>query len=167
MAVQAALTGHLVFSTVHTNDAPSAITRLLELGVPSFLLNATLLGILAQRLVRLLCPHCKSAGGTVDPELWADLIAPWKSERPVEIYKPVGCLECRMTGYRGRSGIYELLEMSGEIKKLVVSEPTIDPIRNQSIREGMRTLRVSGAMKIAAGSTTVEEVLKVAPRLNE
>jgi general secretion pathway protein E len=167
MAVQAALTGHLVFSTVHTNDAPSAITRLLELGVPSYLLNATVLGILAQRLVRLLCPHCKEPGGTVEPSLWSELISPWKSDKPVEVFKPVGCLECRMTGYRGRSGIYELLEMSTEIKKLVVSEPSIDPIRNQAIREGMRTLRVSGAMRVAAGTTTVEEVLKVAPRITE
>ncbi len=166
MAVQAALTGHLVFSTVHTNDAPSAVTRLLELGVPPYLLNATLLGILAQRLVRLLCPHCKASGGTVDGDLWADLLAPWKSDRPIEVYKPVGCIECRMTGYRGRAGIYELLEVSTDIKRLVVSEPSIDPIRNQAIREGMRTLRVSGAMKIAAGVTTLEEVLKVAPRID-
>jgi general secretion pathway protein E len=165
MAVQAALTGHLVFSTVHTNDAPSAITRLLELGVPAYLLNATVLGILAQRLVRILCPHCKVSGGTVDAALWAELIAPWKTASPVQIYKPVGCLECRMTGYRGRTGIYELLEMSLEIKRLVHGEPSIDPIRNQAIREGMHSLRVSGAMKVAAGVTTIEEVLRAAPRI--
>lgn len=163
MAVQAALTGHLVFSTVHTNDAPSAITRLLELGVPAYLLNATVLGILAQRLVRILCPHCKLDGGGVDPEVWAELIAPWKSDSPVQISKPVGCLECRMTGYRGRTGIYELLEVSPEIKKLVSAEPSIDPIRAQAIRQGMRSLRLSGAIKVAAGQTTIEEVLKVAP----
>jgi len=164
MAVQAALTGHLVFSTVHTNDAPSAITRLLELGVPAYLLNATVLGILAQRLVRILCPHCKAPGGSVDAEIWTELIAPWKTDSPVQNYKPVGCLECRMTGYRGRTGIYELLEISPEIKRLVSAEPSIDPIRVQAIREGMRSLRLSGAIKVAAGQTTIEEVLKVAPR---
>jgi general secretion pathway protein E len=166
MAVQAALTGHLVFSTVHTNDAPSAVTRLLELGVPAYLLNATVLGILAQRLVRILCPHCKVSGGTVEPGLWAELIAPWKTASPVQVYKPVGCLECRMTGYRGRTGIYELLEMSPEIKRLVSAEPSIDPIRMQAIREGMHSLRVSGAMKVASGVTTIEEVLRAAPRID-
>jgi general secretion pathway protein E len=167
MAVQAALTGHLVFSTVHTNDAPSAVTRLLELGVPAYLLNATVLGILAQRLVRILCPHCKVSGGTVDPAIWSELISPWKTATPVQVYNPVGCLECRMTGYRGRTGIYELLEMSLELKKLVSSEPSIDPIRNQAIREGMHSLRLSGAMKVAAGVTTVEEVLRSAPRFEQ
>ena len=163
MAVQAALTGHLVFSTVHTNDAPSALTRFLELGVPPYLLNATILGIMAQRLVRILCPHCKEATETVDKATWDQMIAPWTAERPKEIYKPVGCLECRMTGFRGRTGIYELLEVTSELKKLINAEPSIEALRSQGIRQGMRTLRVSGAMKVAQGVTTVEEVLKVAP----
>jgi general secretion pathway protein E len=163
MAVQAALTGHLVFSTVHTNDAPSALTRFLELGVPSYLLNATILGIMAQRLVRILCPHCKEVGDGVDKATWDQLIAPWTAERPAQIYKPVGCLECRMTGFRGRTGIYELLEVTSEIKKLINAEPSIEALRAQGIRQGMRTLRVSGAMKVAQGVTTIEEVLKVAP----
>jgi len=163
MAIQAALTGHVVFSTVHTNDAPSAVTRLLELGVPPYLLNATLLGILAQRLVRILCPHCKTHGGAVDGEVWNAMISPWKSDSTLEIYKPVGCLECRMTGYRGRTGIYELLEITSEIRKLVNDAPSIEALRAQGMREGMRPLRVSGAMKVATGITTVEEVLKVAP----
>jgi general secretion pathway protein E len=162
MAVQAALTGHLVFSTVHTNDAPSAITRLLELGVPAYLLNATVIGIMAQRLVRTLCPHCKAIG-EIDEETWRALIAPFKTDKPAAVYRPVGCLECRMTGYRGRTGIYEILEVTSEIKRLVSGEPSIDPIRSRALREGMRPLRVSGAMKIVAGVTTPEEVLKVTP----
>jgi general secretion pathway protein E len=163
MAVQAALTGHLVFSTVHTNDAPSALTRLLELGVPPYLLNATILGIMAQRLVRILCPHCKEVAETLNKETWDLMIAPWTAERPAQVYKPVGCLECRMTGYRGRTGIYEMLEVTSEIKKLINVSPSIEALRQQGIRQGMRTLRVSGAMKVAQGVTTIEEVLKVAP----
>ena len=162
MAVQAALTGHLVFSTVHTNDAPSAITRLLELGVPAYLLNATVIGIMAQRLVRTLCPHCKAVG-EIDPETWKALTHPFKTEKPASIHKPVGCLECRMTGYRGRTGIYEILEMTTEVKTLVSGQPSIDPIRNRAIRDGMRPLRVSGAIKVVAGVTTPEEVLKATP----
>ena len=165
MAVQAALTGHLVFSTVHTNDAPSAITRLLELGVAPYLLNATVIGIMAQRLVRTLCPHCKTPG-TVDAETWKALIAPFKTERPLELQKPVGCIECRMTGYRGRTGIYEILEMTTEVKALVSSAPSIDAIRQRGLRDGMRPLRVSGAMKVVGGVTTVEEVLKAAPTID-
>ena len=163
MAVQAALTGHLVFSTVHTNDAPSAITRLLELGVPAYLLNATVIGIMAQRLVRTLCPHCKASGGALEPDIWNALIAPFKTHRPMEVFKPVGCIECRMTGYRGRLGIYEIMEVSAEIKKLLTGTPGIDPIRKQALRDGMKPLRVSGALKVVAGMTTIEEVLKVAP----
>ena len=164
MAVQAALTGHLVFSTVHTNDAPSAITRLLELGVPAYLLNATVIGIMAQRLVRTLCPHCKTVG-TVEPETWKALIAPFRTEQPRELYKPVGCIECRMTGYRGRTGIYEILEITTEIKTLVSAAPSIDAIRQRGLRDGMRPLRVSGAMKVVTGVTTVEEVLKATPTI--
>ena len=165
MAVQAALTGHLVFSTVHTNDAPSAITRLLELGVPAYLLNATVIGIMAQRLVRTLCPHCKTIGA-IEPDIWKALIAPFKTEQPRELYKPVGCIECRMTGYRGRTGIYEILEITTAIKSLVSAEPSIDAIRQRGLRDGMRPLRVSGAMKVVAGATTVEEVLKATPTID-
>ncbi|MGI9025036.1 MAG: GspE/PulE family protein [Burkholderiaceae bacterium] len=165
MAVQAALTGHLVFSTVHTNDAPSAITRLLELGVPAYLLNATVIGIMAQRLVRTLCPHCKTVG-TVEPETWKALIAPFRTEQPRELYKPVGCIECRMTGYRGRTGIYEILEITTEIKALVSAAPSIDAIRQRGLRDGMRPLRVSGAMKVVTGVTTVEEVLNATPTID-
>jgi general secretion pathway protein E len=162
MAVQAALTGHLVFSTVHTNDAPSAITRLLELGVPPYLLNATVIGIMAQRLVRTLCPHCKT-NASVDPAIWHGLIAPFKTDPPLEICRPVGCIECRMTGYRGRTGIYEILEITPEVKKLLSGAPDIDALRQRGMRDGMRPLRVSGALKVVAGATTIEEVLKATP----
>ncbi len=165
MAVQAALTGHLVFSTVHTNDAPSAITRLLELGVPAYLLNATVIGIMAQRLVRTLCPHCKTIGA-IEPETWKALIAPFKTDQPRELHRPVGCIECRMTGYRGRTGIYEILEITTAIKALVSAAPSIDAIRQRGLRDGMRPLRVSGAMKVVAGATTVEEVLKATPTID-
>jgi general secretion pathway protein E len=165
MAVQAALTGHLVFSTVHTNDAPSAITRLLELGVPPYLLNATVIGIMAQRLVRTLCPHCKETG-PVDAEAWRALIAPFKTEPPAELYRPVGCIECRMTGFRGRTGIYEILEITSEIKSLVSSSPSIDAIRKRGLREGMRPLRVSGAMKVVSGATTIKELLAATPSVD-
>jgi general secretion pathway protein E len=107
MAIQAALTGHLVLSSLHTNDAPSAISRLLELGVPPYLLNATLLGVMAQRLARTLCPHCKTKVELSD-ETWQELVSPWKDAKPAQVNVATGCLECRMTGYRGRTGIYEM-----------------------------------------------------------
>jgi len=165
MAIQAALTGHLVLSTLHTNDAPSAITRLLDLGVPSYLLNATLLGIMAQRLVRTLCPHCKQPqpAQESDNELWDHLVAPWKAARPTQLQRPQGCLECRMTGYSGRIGIYEILLMSPELRKIITAETNIAALREHASREGMKPLRISGAQKIAAGLTTLEEVLKIAP----
>ena len=165
MAVQAALTGHLVLSTLHTNDAPAAITRLMDLGVPPYLLTSTINGIMAQRLLRTLCPHCKKAGGlrAEDEAVWNELVAPWKSKKPSQLYHPVGCLECRMTGYAGRIGIYELLPFSAAIKKLVGQSADLASIRAQAAREGMKPLRISGAIKVAAGLTTLEEVLKVAP----
>lgn len=162
MAIQAALTGHLVLSTLHTNDAPSAITRMLEVGVPPYLLKATVLGIMAQRLVRTLCPHCKKAQ-PVDLEAWDQLVRPWKVAVPETVYSAVGCLECRNTGYLGRQGIYEILPMSLSIEQLIGETMELDPIRLQAMKEGMRTLRLSGAQKIANGLTTLEEVLRVAP----
>ena len=162
MAIQAALTGHLVISTLHTNDAPSAVTRLLELGVAPYLIKATVLGIMAQRLVRTLCPSCKNQGDP-DPEGWQVLTRPWKMKMPVRMYHPVGCLDCRDTGYMGRQGIYELLNMSDNIKSLIVAEVDIGKLRLAGMKEGMKTLRLSGAMKVAAGETTIPEVLRVAP----
>ncbi|SPE35193.1 Type II secretion system protein E:General secretory system II, protein E, N-terminal [Burkholderiales bacterium] len=163
MAVQAALTGHLVFSTLHTNDASASIARLVELGVPRYLINATVIGILAQRLVRTLCPHCKARDLNIDEALWRDLVAPWRSAPPQKVGRPVGCLECRRTGYLGRTGLVELLVVSDAIRSLVAEGADIQQIRNQAAREGLRSLRVSGAEKIAHGTTTVEEVLRAAP----
>jgi general secretion pathway protein E len=165
MAIQAALTGHLVLSTLHTNDAPAALTRMLDLGVPAYLLNATVLGIMAQRLVRILCPHCKEAHPpTADEEaIWDHLVTPWKAPRPKVFHRAVGCIECRMTGYMGRIGLYEILLMSPELKKTTAGEIDLARVREQAIREGMKPLRLSGALKVAAGITTLAEVVKVAP----
>jgi general secretion pathway protein E len=167
MAIQAALTGHLVLSTLHTNDAASAVTRLLDLGVPPYLLNSTILGVMAQRLVRTLCRHCKEKiPYDTDREgdiAWEEFVAPWKAKRPAHVYKPVGCLECRNTGYMGRMGLYEILLLSPAIRKLITGEADLARIREQGYKEGMKPLRISGAMKVAQGLTTLEEVLKVAP----
>jgi general secretion pathway protein E len=170
MAVQSALTGHLVLSTLHTNDAPGAVARLLELGVPPYLLNATLNGVMGQRLVRTLCRHCKQMADfnrEEDHQAWDALVAPWKSNRPAQVYKPVGCLECRMTGFTGRVGIYETLLFSSAIKKLVNEKADLSLLREAAFKEGMKPLRISGAMKVGAGLTTIEEVLKVAPPVRD
>ncbi|QNM96973.1 GspE/PulE family protein [Chitinimonas koreensis] len=161
MAIQAALTGHLVLSTLHTNDAPSAITRLMELGVPPYLVSSTLVGVMAQRLVRTLCPHCKQPGPPPEAE-WNALVAPWKAPLPKGAYLPKGCLECRNTGYLGRIGLYEMLPVINELRHLIATAGPPQAIREQSIRDGLRPLKLAGAQKIAAGITTLEEVLKVA-----
>jgi general secretion pathway protein E len=162
MAIQAALTGHLVLSTLHTNDAPSAITRLLDLGVPYYLIKATILGVVAQRLVRTLCPHCKEPH-TPDREQWNSLVSPWKVPLPTHAMGPVGCLECRNTGYLGRIGLYEIMRLSPEMRELVVPHVEETAIRQLGYKQGMRPLRISGAEKINAGISTLEEVFKVAP----
>ena len=162
MAVQAALTGHLVLSTLHTNDSPSAITRLLELGIPSYLIRATVLGVLAQRLVRVLCPHCKQPG-EIEDKVWNDLVVPWKAKAPEQVYRPVGCLECRNTGFSGRQGVYEILVLDNALKHGIADNSDVADLRKLGIRGGMKTLRLGGARKIAAGLTTVEEVLRVTP----
>ncbi|MCQ2033444.1 GspE/PulE family protein [Stutzerimonas kunmingensis] len=163
MAIQAALTGHLVLSTLHTNDAPSAITRLLELGVPHYLLKATLLGVMAQRLVRTLCPHCK-APMQLDADDWSALTKPWNAPLPTTAQRAVGCLECRDTGFRGRAGVYEIMLLNDAIKPLITADTDIVALRRQAFKDGMRSLRLSGAQKIAAGLTTMEEVLRVTPQ---
>ncbi|WP_332820440.1 GspE/PulE family protein [Pseudomonas sp.] len=163
MAIQAALTGHLVLSTLHTNDAPSAITRLLELGVPHYLLKATLLGVMAQRLVRTLCPHCK-APHELSEDDWQSLTKPWNAPLPTGAHKAVGCLECRDTGYRGRAGVYEIMQLNDAIKPLINADTDLTALRRHAFKEGMRSLRLSGAQKVAAGLTTIEEVLRVTPQ---
>ncbi|MBC5765283.1 GspE/PulE family protein [Ramlibacter albus] len=164
MAVQAALTGHLVFTTLHTNDAPSAVTRLMELGVPSYLINATLLGVLAQRLVRTLCKQCRVRDESTPREAMDELVKPWKISgwRP---YKPVGCVDCRMTGFLGRMGLYELLTVTEGFKERLGEEPSITSLRRQAIADGMRPLRLAGALRVAEGHTTLEEVLGATPPL--
>jgi general secretion pathway protein E len=162
MAVQAALTGHLVLSTLHTNDAPSAITRLLDIGVEPYLLHSTILGVLAQRLVRTLCPHCRESV-TIDEPTWQSLTYPWRIPLPAAVHTGRGCLECRMTGYMGRVGIYEMMTMTAGLRSLVQAETDLAAVRQQALRDGMKPLRTSGALKVAAGLTSVEEVLKVAP----
>jgi general secretion pathway protein E len=162
MAVQAALTGHLVISTLHTNDAPSAVSRLLELGVPAYLIKNTVRGIMAQRLVRILCPHCKQEEA-VDEDAWAQLTQPWKVKAPARVCRPVGCGECRDTGYMGRQGIYEVLVLSPRLQELVLPHTEVDSLRKLAMKEGMRTLRLSGATRVANGETTIEEVMRVAP----
>jgi len=161
MAIQAALTGHLVLSTLHTNDAPSAVMRLLELGVPYYLLEATLIGIMAQRLVRTLCPDCKKPEGEVSDDVWNGLTEGWKIAKPTRTYRPVGCPECRQTGYRGRTGLYELLSITQPFSRLIKRETDIHALQLQSIKDGMKPLRIAGALKILEGVTTVDEVLKV------
>ncbi len=166
MAVQAALTGHLVFSTLHTNDAPSAVTRLLELGIPSYLINATLLGVLAQRLVRTLCKLCKAADDTTPLEALGEIVKPWNISGGYKPFRPVGCVDCRMTGFMGRMGLYELLTVSEAFKDRVSHEPNLDALKRQAIADGMRPLRLAGALKVAEGQTVIEEVLTSTPPLS-
>ncbi|MBA4212850.1 MAG: type II secretion system protein E [Polaromonas sp.] len=167
MAVQAALTGHLVFTTLHTNDAPSAIMRLMELGIPPYLINATVLGVLAQRLVRTLCPACKTqqdkAQAATSRESLAELVKPWQISGSYRPYEPVGCVDCRMTGFRGRMGLYELLTVTESFKDKVSREPRLDVLRKQAVADGMRPLRLAGAMRVAEGLTTMDEVLACTP----
>jgi general secretion pathway protein E len=163
MAVQSALTGHLVFSTLHTNDAPSAISRLMELGVPPYLINATLLGVLAQRLVRTLCPQCKQPDEAASTDALTAAIQPWKIKRDYRPYKPVGCEECRDTGFRGRMGLYELLTVSEALKDQVHASPSMSVLRRQAVKDGMHPLRLAGALRVSEGLTTIEEVMANTP----
>ncbi len=166
MAIQAALTGHLVLSTLHTNDAPAAITRLLDLGIPSYLLTTTVLGVMAQRLVRVLCPACKEKH-VIEDSAWELLVSPWKAQKPETTYVAKGCLDCRMTGYQGRIGIYEMMVLNNELKNMITDTTDMDKLRELSYREGVKPLRINGAMKVAAGITTVDEVMKVAPPIHD
>ena len=167
MAVQASLTGHLVLSTLHTNDAPSSLTRLHDLGVQPFLTSATILGVMAQRLVRTLCPHCKEVRplneNTATAEQWKELVSPWNVSMPKEIYTAVGCEACRNTGYKGRIGLYEIMPISNELKKLIAKDVSLDALKRQAYHEGILPLRIEGARRIAEGLTTLEEVLRVVP----
>jgi len=166
MAIQAALTGHLVFSTLHTNDSASAITRLADLGVPPFLISATVIGVLAQRLARTLCKACKVRDDGTTRETLDEMARPWRLSGGVRPYKPVGCLECRHTGYRGRAGLYELLVVTDAARAAI--HPALDEagLRKQAVKDGMRPLRLAGAMRVAEGVTTIEEVVRSTPGLD-
>jgi len=162
MAVQASLTGHLVLSTLHTNDAPSAVTRLLDLGVPHYLIQSTLTGVVAQRLVRTLCPHCKEPVSQ-DTHAWQVLTHGWSIPMPEKVYEPVGCLECRNTGFMGRTGIYEMMRLSPHLRSLISAQLDLGHFGQAALAEGMRPLRISAAAQVARGVTTVQEILTVLP----
>jgi general secretion pathway protein E len=166
MTVQAALTGHLVFSTLHTNDAPSAIARLMELGVPAYLINATVIGVLAQRLVRTLCKQCKEPDADTAKGALDEIVKPWKITGTWKPYRPVGCVDCRMTGFLGRMGLYELLSVSESFKEQVVREGSMAALKRQAVTDGMRPLRLAGALRVAEGQTTMDEVLSATPPLD-
>jgi len=164
MAIQAALTGHLVFSTLHTNDAPSSITRLIDLGVPPYLITATVIGVLAQRLARTLCPVCKAPDDGHAAQTIEQLAAPWRLGGRMRPAKAVGCAACRRTGFRGRAALYELMPLSESLKECI--HPTLDvaKLSRQAVIEGMRPLRLAGLMKVAEGVTTLDEVLRCTPQ---
>ena len=166
MAVQASLTGHLVLSTLHTNDALSAVTRLLDLGVPHYLIQSTLTGVVAQRLVRTLCPHCK-APTTQDAHAWTVLTHGWPLPVPDKVYAPVGCLECRNTGFMGRTGIYEMMKISPHLRALISAQLDLGNFGQAALAEGMRPLRISAAAQVARGVTTVQEILAVLPPVED
>jgi general secretion pathway protein E len=166
MAIQASLTGHLVLSTLHTNDASSAITRLMDLGVPPYLIKATVIGVVAQRLVRTLCPHCKQQE-EVEETAWQALTQPWRLPLPQKAQHSVGCEKCRHTGYLGRLGIYEMLRVNHKVKELMRPDGSIEAIRKVCLKQGMEPLRISGARKVISGMTTVEEVLRVVPSVGD
>jgi general secretion pathway protein E len=167
IAVKAALTGHFVMSTLHTNDAASAITRLLDLGVPAYLLTATVIGVLAQRLVRTLCRHCKVPDDELKPDALAKALPGWSEAEVIgarfEPYKPVGCLDCRMTGYRGRSGLFELLTMDEAVRGAIAEPMDLARVRQQALGQGLTPLRLAGLRKVAQGLTTLDEVLRATP----
>jgi type II secretory ATPase GspE/PulE/Tfp pilus assembly ATPase PilB-like protein len=158
IAVQASLTGHLVFSTLHTNDAPGALTRLVDMGVEPYLVASSLEAVLAQRLVRVLCTHCKQPDDTPQAQAFKTQVG-----FPVDttIYRSVGCRECRNTGFHGRHAIFEWMDIDNEIRELILKSSSTDQIRNAARREGMRTLAEDGWRLVRMGITTVEEVLSV------
>jgi len=164
MAIQAALTGHLVFSTLHTNDAPSSITRLVDLGVPPYLISATVIGVLAQRLARTLCPVCKAPDDGNTAQMLEELAHPWRLGGRMRPAKAIGCAACRRTGFRGRAALYELMPLTEPLKEFI--HPTLDvqKLNRQAMVEGMRPLRLAGLMKVADGVTTLDEILRCTPQ---
>ncbi|MBW1722364.1 MAG: type II secretion system ATPase GspE [Deltaproteobacteria bacterium] len=160
IAIQAALTGHLVFSTLHTNDASSAVTRLIDMGIEPFLISSSVLAIIAQRLVRTICPYCKKPA-KINGEYMKELNVAEEDLKRATLYAGEGCEKCMNTGYYGRTGIYEILKMSEGMKKTILTSSDANVIKKKAIREGMRTLRQDGAAKVLRGITRPEEVLRV------
>jgi general secretion pathway protein E len=159
-AVQAALTGHLVLSTLHTNDAVSTVFRLLDLGIPPYLIHSALTGVVAQRLVRKICPHCAQTFEMDRREL-ADLGLVVPGEGPLKLRHGKGCVKCRNTGYRGRTGIYEILAYTRELKQLTTGNANLGDMRQAARKEGLRSLRENGIVKMLEGRTTYQEILRV------
>ena len=161
VAVQSALTGHLVFSTLHTNDAPSSISRLLDMKIEPFLISATVKGIVAQRLLRVLCPQCKKKTGTTVKSL-KDLgaVIP-AAKKKISIYNPVGCDACNQSGYRGRTAIYEFLRLTEKVRQVILEKPNEDAVRKLAISIGMKTLRQSALDTVLSGQTSLEEALRI------
>ena len=162
IAIQASLTGHLVLSSLHTNDAPATISRLIEIGAQPYLVGATLLGVLAQRLIRVLCPHCKTQAN-VDESAWNTFVSPARIKLPENTFKAVGCDECRHTGYLGRIGIYEALTIDSSMRQVINGTTDLDQYKKIAMQQGMRSLNISAAQKIADGLTTLEEIYSVLP----
>ncbi len=160
IAIHASLTGHLVFSTIHTNDAPAVVARLLDMGIEPYLIASSIAGAIAQRLVRILCPHCKRPAAA-QPEVEMALKSYVGDVGPVQMQERVGCVHCRYTGYLGRTGIFELLVMSGEVRQLIVRRASSAEIGDAARADGMHTMREAGLLKVARGVTTLEEVLRV------
>ena len=164
MAIQAALTGHLVLSTLHTNDAPSAINRLQELGIAPYLIKAALLGVMAQRLVKTLCPECKVEQPLTQHD-WQSFAADWHTSVPAHTCRAKGCQECRGSGYSGRAGVYEIMVMSDRLRALIGPQTDVSALRREACAEGMQPLRLAAASKVVAGQTSMEEALRVTPEM--
>jgi len=160
IAIQASLTGHLVLSTLHTNDAPTAVTRLIDMGVEPFLVSSSLVGVLAQRLIRILCPNCKEPFTPTDEEL-AELGMDRNTLQDNTLFRPKGCPNCAETGYQGRTGIYEILLVEEEVQSLILKGVDANVIRKAALRRGMTTLRMDGATKVIQGITSIQEVARV------
>jgi type IV pilus assembly protein PilB len=161
ISIEAALTGHLVLSTLHTNDAPSALTRLNEMGVEPFLTGAAVTGVLAQRLARRLCSHCCELYTPSTDELLAARVSPDAAGDGMVLYRKRGCPRCNQTGYRGRIGIFQLLGMTEELATLAAAKATREEIERSALGAGMRTLWDDGLAKVAAGLTSLEELARV------
>lgn len=164
IACQSSLTGHLVFSTLHTNDSASAVIRMLELGVPYYMIKATVIGIVAQRLLRVLCPVCKElVEEGVSDEDWKSITQPFRVPKPEKVYRAKGCEKCRLTGYQGRKGIYEILETRGEVLRLITADTDLEALRRAALKQGTHHLRLCGAKMLGRGLTTLDEVMRTCP----